>query len=36
MNLKFIIFILCFPSGYVDPGEDEYTTALRETKEETG
>ncbi|XP_017005749.2 bis(5'-nucleosyl)-tetraphosphatase [asymmetrical] [Drosophila takahashii] len=24
------------PKGHVDPGEDDYTTALRETKEEAG
>lgn len=24
------------PKGYVDAGEDEYTTALRELEEETG
>lgn len=30
-------FILCdILSGHVDPGEDEFTTALRETEEEAG
>lgn len=24
------------PKGHVDPGEDDYTTALRETNEEAG
>jgi len=24
------------PKGHVDPGEDDFTTALRETKEEAG
>lgn len=28
--------IACLPSGHVDPGEDDLTTALRETKEEAG
>lgn len=27
---------LLLPSGHVDPGEDDLTTALRETKEEAG
>lgn len=26
----------CLPSGHVDPGEDDLTTALRETQEEAG
>lgn len=28
--------LTCSPSGHVDPGEDDLTTALRETKEEAG
>lgn len=24
------------PKGHVDPGEDDYTTAVRETREEAG
>lgn len=24
------------PKGHIDPGEDDFTTALRETKEEAG
>ena len=24
------------PKGHVDPGEDDYTTAVRETREESG
>lgn len=28
--------IASFPTGHVDPGEDDLTTALRETKEEAG
>lgn len=27
---------LCCPLGHVDPGEDDFTTALRETHEEAG
>ena len=28
--------LTCSPSGHVDPGEDDLTTALRETREEAG
>lgn len=28
--------LTCPPSGHVDPGEDDLTTALRETEEEAG
>lgn len=28
--------LTCSPSGHVDPGEDDLTTALRETEEEAG
>lgn len=40
-NITVFVFIFkyhitCLLSGHVDPGEDDLTTALRETKEEAG
>ncbi|KAG7493425.1 bis5' [Solea senegalensis] len=32
----FCVSPTCSPSGHVDPGEDDLTTALRETQEEAG
>lgn len=34
--MSFIWNILFSSIGHVDPGEDDFTTALRETKEEAG
>lgn len=33
---RLVIELIFLPSGHVDPGEDDYTTALRETREEAG
>lgn len=36
LSILHYTFGISFSSGHVDPGEDEYTTALRETREEAG
>lgn len=36
LNVFLHLCLTCSSSGHVDPGEDDLTTALRETKEEAG
>ena len=36
MNIINVILNLIYILGHVDPGEDDFTTALRETQEEAG